>query len=509
MREEGAQQKVSVSNIAIYSFLSLIFLLLIILPIQKRLWYDELYTYYIAHAPSLSILIDQTRSVDLNPPLVYLLARWSEQLLGDNLFATRLPSVLGFLGGSYFLFRFLGRKIPLVWAGAAVLSFWSTQYFMYATEVRPYGELFFFCALALDSFDKARADSRRGFALAGIVIGMCGMLLSHVFAIFSILPLLASEGVRTLRRRKVDWLLWVVLLAPLALIVTYIPMFRRFDATLFPLTFQGGFRKMAVFFAKIAISLYRPFLFSAAVIAFLRWRSGERSFPRTPRLNSLVPEDLMLLSAFVFPPIAINLMLLRSHGSFFDRYCITSAATVCILTIVLLGHAGRFKILPGLCTSAIFAAFAIYGNFLQPVIANLSPRPARIQASAVRPELPFVIASGLTFLEVDHYEDPAFLRRVFYLTDRAGVIEYAHATFFDDFGKLKLVFPIRANVETFQKFSETHDHFLLLATIQHPEAWLLRKLTAEKGNVVKLGDFDFPYRDSTIYEIRLNGGIHH
>ena len=41
------------------------------------LWHDEIFTFYISQAPNLHDLFHQTRSIDLNPPLSYLLTRAS------------------------------------------------------------------------------------------------------------------------------------------------------------------------------------------------------------------------------------------------------------------------------------------------------------------------------------------------------------------------------------------------------------------------------------------------
>src|SRR5947207_3002240 len=66
----------------------------------RPLWHDELYTYYIAKAPTLARFIDEVTHIDLQPPLQYVLSRVSLRLLGDSDFATRVPSMVGFTLGS-------------------------------------------------------------------------------------------------------------------------------------------------------------------------------------------------------------------------------------------------------------------------------------------------------------------------------------------------------------------------------------------------------------------------
>src|SRR5450755_3005151 len=59
--------------------------------------HDELYTFYIAQAPTLRQLLDLTRTIDLHPPLSYLLTRVCFSLFGISAWSCRLPSVLAFL----------------------------------------------------------------------------------------------------------------------------------------------------------------------------------------------------------------------------------------------------------------------------------------------------------------------------------------------------------------------------------------------------------------------------
>ena len=52
--------------------------------LRVPLWHDELFTYYIAQAPTVRELLHLTRTIDLNPPLSYLITRVTFHILGDN-----------------------------------------------------------------------------------------------------------------------------------------------------------------------------------------------------------------------------------------------------------------------------------------------------------------------------------------------------------------------------------------------------------------------------------------
>jgi hypothetical protein len=123
--------------------------------------------------------------------------------------------------------------------------------------------------------------------------------------------------------------------------------------------------------------------------------------------------------------------------------------------------------------------------------------------SQVRPDLPFVDASGLTFLEMDHRADDSFARRIYYLTDQQAAMQYAHATLFEGLSFLKHEFPIRANVVPYEQFIQQHRTFLVYGTVDYPEDWLLRKLMADGATVQYLGKFRDSYKDEDLYQVAL------
>src|ERR1022692_4930035 len=58
---------------------------------SKPLWHDELFTYYIAQSPTVGQMWNEIATLDLNPPLVYLLTRLSFKIFGVSTLAARIP----------------------------------------------------------------------------------------------------------------------------------------------------------------------------------------------------------------------------------------------------------------------------------------------------------------------------------------------------------------------------------------------------------------------------------
>jgi hypothetical protein len=121
----------------------------------------------------------------------------------------------------------------------------------------------------------------------------------------------------------------------------------------------------------------------------------------------------------------------------------------------------------------------------------------------IHPELPLVANSALTFLEMDHYERPALLGRLYYLVDPVSSIKYTQSNMTEGLLVMKQYFPIRANVSSYAGFMATHRHFLVWGVMDQ-QGWLLRKLKTEGARITKIGKFDTPYADSQLSEVTLD-----
>src|SRR5438552_1999845 len=93
-----------------------------ILAARKPLWFDELFTWHISQAPTLGDLWHTLADgYDPNPPLGYLLSRWSQTLLGAGPVSFRLPAILGFGVLCGCLYYFAARRCPRPYAWLALV----------------------------------------------------------------------------------------------------------------------------------------------------------------------------------------------------------------------------------------------------------------------------------------------------------------------------------------------------------------------------------------------------
>ena len=448
---------------------------------QRHLWHDELYTFYIAQAPTLKELWKDLQ-LDMNPPLLYLLSRVSMGLLGKTAFAVRLPCTLAFFGGSLCLFELVRRRFQSSPYGAlTVLVFWVTPAFYFATEARPYGLILGFFGLAMLAW-------WRGDCTWVLTIAVAGMMLSHFFAILFLSPFLLAEAVRFRETRGVNWPNLTALLTPCVLPFFFLHLNA---GTAFPDAFRAGFRKMASYYYWALYEEIWVLLLGlcGAIIVYLVLTKQRPVWPHYSKVEKAFAAGLFAL------PFLVNAVIMLMHGAFFTRYSVPTLFIIPIAFVVLLGAWTHNNRVAALAVCSLMAVYALKHE--------LKPAPKHSDFAQIHADLPLVAASGLTFLEMDHDEPPATVSRLYYLTDRDLALKYAHATLFEGLPVIKQNLPIRGHVEPFTAFTQTHRQFLVLGTPNYAEDWLLRYLLANQAKVELLGDFPSEYKDPQLYLVSL------
>lgn len=470
----------------------------------RPLWHDELYTFYIAQAPSIGQMLHEIR-LDLNPPLEYLAVHGSMSVFGNSEYAARLPSMVAFFVASGCLYWLVKRRFSPGYGVLAVAVFWSTPFFYYATEARPYALVLAFFGIAMLAWIY-RAESRHPkTALAVMAVAVCGMMLSHFFAVFYLLPLGLAELVRDYQRRKIDLPVWAALIFPIAIPFIYLSIMARYEASAFPHSFLARPGTIFYFFHNTLAPeswILLPVICFAVFIAFRRERRTD---------TSLLPNvfEAALIMGMIAIPFAIVAVMIATHGSFNTRYAIpTGFAYGILLAFFTAIYTGANRLAAAVASCAVLGYVVLTG-----VLPAMHQYDARwqIQSSAlagVYPNLPLVDASGLTFLEMDRYANPATVKRLYYLTDGAFALRYAHATIFEGLTRVKRVFPIRANIAPYPQFVSKHRRFLALGTPGYPEDWLFRRLMDIHASLRYLGDFDIgdfagPFTSYQLYEVTM------
>lgn len=236
--------------------------LLLRLPsFNDSLFGDELSTYFIVTGHDLGRVIDllQGDTVDLNPPLAFVLA-WASERLGDSPQLIRLGSLLAGVATiplTYLLGVWtVGRRAALV---AAALIALSPYLIFYSTEARAYALVM--CLVLLSTLALLRAlQTQRTLWWAAYAAASCAAMYAHYPAVFVLLAQFAwAFWTRPKPRRA-------LLAANLAAAIAYLPWL----PTLLDNTGSPG--------AKV-IALLEPFGLHAVRVDLGRWFFGHPHIP--------------------------------------------------------------------------------------------------------------------------------------------------------------------------------------------------------------------------------------
>lgn len=478
----------------------------------KPLWYDELFTYYISNAPSFRQMILWTHQVDLNPPLYYILARFVFHLWHPSAWAVRLPALILYFTAALSAYKFVSTRSNSLYGFLSAVLILGSTYNYYAVEARPYALLVGFLGVAAVSWQiTSREDQpRRWLAILFFVVAAFCMLLSHVLGMIAYGAFMVGELARFFVRRRADWPLWTAILLPLLSYFSYRPLLQSHSVGVYPPAYQASIEALYQDYSHMWNDI-APFLAIAMIVIILIGYKGSMPVRCERTAQPIFPEVAFAIN-LVLVPMEVIVLFMRSHSQFFPRYGISSVFGVAILIPYLIAWWTAGSRHAALIASAAFTLGIIRPASAARILqAHLQPPPiysslsGRIEEplSKIDPGLPFVDSSGLTFLEMDNREDSLFLSRVYFLVDPQAAMEYAHANGFNNLAAIKRIFPVRANVEQYDRFISDHRKFIVLGTYSSPDDWLLRKLVAD-GEIVRfLGNFHTGYIDENLYEVTI------
>jgi 4-amino-4-deoxy-L-arabinose transferase-like glycosyltransferase len=459
------------------ALLLIFYIVLVALATRRHLWHDELYTFYISSAASFGEFW-KCIQLDNHPPLYYMLARAAMSALGKTSFAVRLPAMVALSVASLCLYLLVQKHLQSAAYGAlAVLVFWSTNAFYFAAEARPYGLVLAFFGLAMLAWGRGSVLAL-GFAVAG-------MMLTHFFAVFFLMPFLIAELVRFMQTRKADWPVMCALLSPCV-----IPFFflKLRGGEVFPPAFQAGVRKMTSYYYW-SLREEGWVLLVGFLMAVLIYRLRTREKPARTNFSAV---EVSFVAGLLLLPIVINGVLMFRHGAFFTRYSIPTLFAFPLVFVVLLAYWTDVNRPAALAVCAAIGAYVLWHEG--------KPIAKHSDFARVYPDLPLVAASGLTFMEMDREQPATTVKRLFYLTDMNLALTYAHASMLENlFATTRQCLPIRGHIEPFRTFVSEHHRFLVLGTPSYAEDWLLRYLMAQHAKLELVGEFPSESKDSQLY----------
>ncbi len=457
---------------------------------MRPFWYDELYTLYIAQMGSpAKIWAALLQHVDLNPPLFYVLTHAGQLAAPGIEFGTRLPAIAGFLMLMACLYASVARRMPVAYAFLAMLIPIVSNTYLFATEARPYGVMLGCAALSFYCWQGAASrETARGWQLGGLAAAILTALLSHCFAVMMMPALGIGELVRTVKRRKIDWAVWLAILAPCIAVVTYIPLLRSTSKGHVggPILEPTGWKLAQAYWNLLGPAIV-PVGIGLLVVAYGVSLNGSDLKRRWRELREAWPvHELAAAATYVAVPLVAFVTATVLHSGFFPRYGSIGAVGFSLAAAwAVFLFAGADLRRASLAPALLFAWFV--GSFaIQSTKAPTPFLPAELKDWA-HSDAPLVVADGQTFLFLDHYLDAQAASRLVFLTDFDSAMRIMQTDCYDS--ALRLVkphFPIRGRLMDYREFLEGNRRFLVYGSAGPEHQWVLTKFREEHFIMARL-----------------------
>lgn len=163
---------------------------------QTPLWFDELFTYYVARQPGPgAVMRALLEGADNHPPLDYLVRHYSLYLPGPTELTLRLPSVIAFVGFCSCIFVFVNRCAGPIAGVTAFLIPLATSAYKHAPEARPYPLVLLFTGLSMVAWQSSRRGASPAWG-ALLALSLAVTMNAHYYGVLLLAAFFAAEAFR-------------------------------------------------------------------------------------------------------------------------------------------------------------------------------------------------------------------------------------------------------------------------------------------------------------------------
>ena len=463
----------------------------------KPLWIDEQFTYYVARSGGWrAIWTALSSGADNHPPLDYWLRSVVMGQFGSGELVFRAPSILAFWIAAMCVYRFVRRRVEPSFALIAFLVPFSTVAYEVSVEGRYQAVMLAFAALALISWQSAAEGNRLALVVMGASLALG--LFTDYNAVLSFVPVVVGEAVRTIRNRKADPYIWVVLLLAAASGAALLPLIQTARQ------YAGAFWTPVTIFHAVEIYSTIFFRISTVVLAFVTcflWIGRDGVAEKVSAAKSGIPihEFAAAVSCLLLPMFCFVLAKLVT-GALQWRYVLETSVGAGIVAAYGVRRVG--SIFPA---APLVLLIFLFGNAVGQESGILfRSRKARraLQAdnlAVVLPpkNMPVVLGYNEWSLQRLHYLPDELRSRLTYVYDYSAGLRIRGS---DEAERavsgLGMIGPVR--VQQYSKFVQTNRHFWLLLARDN-QRWLVPKLLEDAADLRVRGT----YQDAPVFEVVL------
>ena len=461
--------------------------------LRLKMWYDELFTMYVARQGSpAQVLNAALDGVDATPPLYATIVAGIMPVVRHDALAVRLASTLGFVAMLVCIMALCHRRMPAIYAFLAAL-FAAIACGFYATEGRAFGLVLGCAAGALLGWQKA-ADTKPRLA-ALLLLTVCLMLATalNYYSIFLLFPLGLGEMARWRERGRPDIAMSAAMASPIAVLALHLPFInasRRFVGHFWVI---AAWRQIPEFYLKFAL------LPIAAVLIAVLIRG---SFQASEKREVLVLRryEWVAISALALTPIITVAVSIYTTHVFTYRYALWCVIGIAVLaaTLVRIALYGRPRIALGFLIAllAIFVGQEAFAFREATDLREAGPLLRQLQ-SIPHTTGPIVVGYDHAFMELAYYAEPKLRGRIVYPLSQS--LDKRYKGFDVDYYNLSAL-RSRTNLPMVDvdEFLRTNPRFILAA---HPKDYLPSYLQSIGYRLVSLNTGTSP----SIYEVEAPG----
>jgi hypothetical protein len=461
--------------------------------LRLKMWYDELFTLYVARQGSpVEIVKAALDGVDATPPLYATIVSFFLPIVRHDAFAVRLASTLGFVAMLGCIVAFCYRRMPAIHAFLAAL-FAATACGFYATEGRAFGLVLGCAAAALLCWQRAVDKSPRLLAVTLLAVFLMLATALNYYSIFLLFPLGLAEIARWRERGRLDLAVSAAMASALAVLVLHLPFIRASQRFVGHFWSTASWYQIPEFYLKFAL-----IPIAAVLLAWLI--RGFSNSPSGPARLVLRRYEWVAITALSLTPIVIIAVSRYTTHVFTFRYALWCVIGIAILAAALIRVISSAQ--PRVALGFLVVLLAILVG--QQAIAFREGTDLR-EAGALLRQLqsepdgtePIVVGYNHAFMELAYYSDPKLRNRIVYPLSQS--LDKQYKGFDLDFFNLSAL-RSRTNlpIVNLDEFLQKNPRFVLAA---HSKDYLPSYLQSVGYRLVALN----PGQAPSIYEVEAPG----
>jgi hypothetical protein len=427
-------------------------------------------------------------------PAYYAIVRLGSMLPGSAHVVLRVPSILGYILSLLGVYWFVRKRLPPFAGVVAVLLITVSPFRWYATEARCYALLTGFVAISAVFWQ--RIDERR-FMTPLFAVFLALAASCHPLAVVIISAFGAAELILSVLSRRIRWGVWAACLFAAAPFFMELPMLLRFRVLL-------GAHYWSLPSWSTLIVTYEHYLgfgydITFLIVALIGMSVGAallrslRESKKGAQHSDFGPSELVLIAGLLFYPALLVVLTKLLHSGYVPRYGWPGALGLAIGSVCSFRTFWRWSSSVHILVGALLLAFGAQAchdfDVLSKTVSAKDERWTNLTA-LIRdlPDVPVVIANGVTYLEAVQYAPSELRKRLLTVVDFDTAFRLIGSDSLDRENRiLARFFPLR--VEDRAPFLAAHRKFILRSGVILD--WFVRYLLEQKYHLrLVSGDAD-------------------